>query len=334
MSNRRKNYNVVIFDSSGKLLKRAILTDGKLPRLPLTRTKRVEIYYGTTLKEAFEFVRVRAKSSDKKLTILASVQGIEKKRVAKAKKRKERGAAKELVSENYRLYDKNKRVLSPTNFRAAKYFAIFAGRKKIFFSYFGNVKTRQQKQKKIREWRHEERGASSRPSFLPAFDVETLTKEVKSRDGESLRLRIHYALYKNPVVIPHQNKVKLTQFLSYLKEDVKKVFMREWAQSSGTERRFIFKVFTPMYNEQGELVSQGAHYIEDTKGEKALTFDRLRNNFSYGYSNARVTLTSVSEFDLAWNDLVSRWVRMMEEYISRSAAAFMNTIGFLVENVL
>lgn len=333
MSRQRKQYSIVLYDSKGNYLKEIPLDSNMKPtikRFPMSKAKYVDLYYGETLKESFAYDKVKTPSSQKKLLAFSQAQKTERKREKRLKEVKKRKVTEKVVKETYRLYDKNKKLLSPTNFRSARFFAIIKGGKKIYVDDFKGLKTREDKIDKIRRWRTDETDVA----VFPTFKVKTVVQEVVSRDNEPFRIRKHYGIYNSPITVPHLNKIELTKFLSRIKEDVRKLFLKEWSQSSGTERMFIFKVFTPMYNDLGKLVSEGAHYIEEGDGVKKLTYDKLITNYSYGFSNARTALTTSSQFDLAWSDLEQRWARMMGEYVSRSMANFMTTVGFMVENVL
>lgn len=330
---KKKQYSIVIYDAKGNYLGESVVDKNfkATKRLKFSKAKFIDLYYGDTLKKELQFKKVSIPSSEKQLGARLQLRKIEKRREATLKQRRARKKIQDVVGQTYRLYDKNKKLINATNFRDAKFFSIFEGRKKIYFDDFQGLSTRQEKIEKIRNWRTREEVEA----IFPKMDVKTIVKDITNRDGEDFSVRQTYGVYKSPITVPSTNAFELKKYLEAIREDMRKLFLKEWKKAGGTEKKFIFKIFTPMFTDEGKRVFEGLHYKEEEEtGEKKETFDRIRTDYSYGFSNARTMLSSKAQFDLAFDMLEERWVRMMNEYISRSAAAYMTSIGLMVENVL
>jgi hypothetical protein len=330
MPKQRKNYSAVLFDSQERQIGIITFDDKGIPtkrRYPFSKTKSFEIYYGNTYKTGFDLDGYS--TFDTKSFIIGATSTLNSKREKSRVAKKQNKNIKDLLSFNYRLYGEDRKVISKTNFRAAHWFAIFDGRKKIHVGDFKDVSGREAKINKMRLWRAD-RPKDKKPEPCPDYDYEVKLKDIASPRVEPLpyQMRKRTGTFKAPIDVPEDIQ-SMSDVFDSVRKCLKREFINELKTSGGSTNRYLFKVAVDFYDPIGQKLFRNKDRFTD---QPKLLKDQDKH--SMHYSSVREVLTSPHQFDLAFDDLKRDFMLDMKSYIRRAAAMGFKITGFEVENII
>lgn len=368
---KNEAYSYYLFDS----------TDSQLGPRQFYKADSFDVYYKGTFKQGFYFADVfgsgYVKSETKKSFIKLVIDEIEKKRLERNKRARERRqkqkenyerlsqeAERETLPEpagtDYILYDSQSRKIPKSRLSKAKFFSTF---------YQGKIKDRKlplslrwpvsvkervilERLSSLAPFVEEEEAEEiftidTRRRFTCLPDVE---KTIETRDGDKKDIIKRHCFFRKDsrLDLDIQEVAQTRKNLRILAHDLLKAFEQFRRDNKNTEQIYSFRIITPYFDRNGNLVEKFESDTTDStdrsklfiKEGKTMRVDDVKSMNHIGFGNSRTRITTMSYAEKVINRMIFGDERVTNQFLERRLENYMNmnqeadlavAIGFVIE---